>query len=83
MGVDFRGEDRFVTKHLLHSSQVGPILYKFSGKTVAQRMGTDMLMNAGVDNRLLQKQKDHLACQMPTASVEEDILLFSWLHRQV
>ena len=43
MGVDLRGEYRFVPQHLLNGTQIGSPVDHVGGKRVTEGMGTDFL----------------------------------------
>ena len=61
MGVDFGGEDVFVTQQLLHLADIRSARQKVGGEGVAQGVGTDFLVDASALGCLLDDGEYHHA----------------------
>lgn len=66
MGIDLRGRDVDMAKHLLHRAQVGAMGQQMRGKGVAQHVRRDAAQRqTGVQRQFLQQLPDALAGQPP------------------
>ena len=52
MGIDFRGEDGFVSQHFLHHPQVGAVFYQVRRERMAEGMRRDFLPDTGGESLL-------------------------------
>ena len=72
-----------MTEHLLYGPQVGAVLHQLGGETVAQRVRTHLLLDAGGSDGVTQHDEHHLAREVMPTAVQKDILILTGLHLQV
>ena len=77
VGIDFRGADILVSQQCLNHPQVGSSLEQGGGETVAQGMGRDGLLDACILSRILDHDENHVAGEMGTSAVQEDIVFLA------
>ena len=83
MGIDLSGADVFMAQHGLYGPKVGPAFQESRGERMAQRMGRDGLMDAGITGSALDHDKNHGAREMVPPTVEKYIVFLARLYRQV
>lgn len=83
VGVYLGGGEAFVPQHLLHGTQVGPVLHQFGSKTVAEAVGRDIFVYASFLDGLFDELEDCHAGEMVATEVEEDIFLLARLGREL
>ena len=59
MCIDFSGGDGFMSQHALDGPQIGAAFQQMGGEGVAERMGTDILGDAGFFCQLFYHVKHH------------------------
>lgn len=80
--VDFGGGNLFVSEHHLDGAEVGSSLEQMGGKSVAEGVGADLLLNASLLCISTHDVEDHHAAQLTAEAVQEDMILEPRLHRQ-
>ena len=61
MRIDFGRCYALMPEHSLNDTQAGTTFKKMSGKGVTEGVRTDILLNAGIKDKLLYEVKDHYA----------------------
>jgi len=70
--IELGGQDRLVTEHLLHCSQVCTTLDQVSRKGMSKCMRTHNLSNPSIPGQLLDDIEDHHPAKCLTPPIEED-----------
>ena len=71
MGIDFRRSDALVPEQLLDYSEVGAVLQKMGGKTVAQCVRRYLFLDTGFPCQGLGDMENHRAGQLSAVMVQK------------
>ena len=71
VGVDFRGEDRFVAEHFLDDAQIGAVLDEVRGEGVAEGVRGDFLADAREQRLLFDEIENGHPAQRAAVFVQE------------
>ena len=77
MRINLRGGDAFVTEHLLHGAEVGAAFDEVRSEGVAESVRTHCFLDARVFHPLLDEHEYHLAGEVRTSAVQEDVILLA------
>ena len=80
MCIDFSGGDGFMSQHALDGPQIGAAFQQMGGEGVAERMGTDILGDAGFFRQLFYHVKHHDAGDIIAPSCQKCLILLSFLY---
>ena len=78
--IDFGGANVLVTQHRLDDTQVGAALEQGGGEGVTQRVRRNGFLDACSLSLTFHHNKNHRACEVGTATVEEHIVFLSRLN---
>ena len=79
MCIDFSGGDGFMSQHALDGPQIGAAFQQMGGEGVAERMGTDILGDAGFFRQLFYHVKHHDAGDIIAPSCQKYVIFVSFL----
>ncbi len=83
MRVNLSGGDAFMAEHFLHGAEVGAAFDEVRGEGVTERVRTHRLVDARRFYPFLDEHEDHLAGEVRTSAVQEDVIFLSFLDFQL